>query len=78
MPYRIMGRPRQSPSKVLTRKEKEEKKVLEAEADAILDRLFENPSGDNRKEIERLGWIEKRLLDIEGEEPLDVNSDFGL
>lgn len=64
---------------------KEEKKIptaielirmreLEAEADHLLDLLFEHP--DDRKLIERLNWIDKAYVALSGDTPLDIGEYF--
>lgn len=71
-----MTKIKQAPRKILTPEEKEQVKELEKECDIILDSIFDHITDDNRQKINRLNWIEKRILDIKGESPLDVNSDF--
>lgn len=71
-----MTKIKQAPRKNLTPEEKEQVKELEKECDIILDSIFDHITDDNRQKINRLNWIEKRILDIKGESPLDVNGDF--
>lgn len=69
-----MPRVKQEPAKILSREEQKQLEDLEREYDKELDRLFDHP--DDRKALERIGWIEKKILDIKGEKPLEVNDDF--
>lgn len=71
-----MTKVKQEPHKILTPEEKAQVKELEIESDLILDWLFDHATEDNSKKINRLNWIDKKILDIKGESPLDVNSDF--
>lgn len=71
-----MTKIKQAPRKNLTPEEKEQVKELEKECDIILDSIFDHITDDNRQKINRLNWIEKRILDIKGESPLDINGDF--
>ena len=66
-----MPRVKQDPAKTLSREEQKLLETLEREYDKELDHLFDHP--DDRKAI---GWIEKKILDIKGEKPLEVNDDF--
>lgn len=69
-----MPRVKQDPAKTLSRQEQKQLEALEREYDKELDHLFDHP--DDRKALERIGWIEKKILDIKGEKPLEVNDDF--
>ena len=69
-----MPRVKQDPAKTLSREEQKLWETLEREYDKELDHLFDPP--DDRKALERIGWIEKKILDIKGEKPLEVNDDF--
>lgn len=69
-----MPRVKQEPAKILSREEQKQLEDLEREYDKELDRLFDHL--DDRKALERIGWIEKKILDIKGEKPLEVNDDF--
>jgi hypothetical protein len=69
-----MPRVKQDPAKTLSREEQKQLESLEREYDKELDHLFDHP--DDRKALERIGWIEKKILDIKGEKPLEVNDDF--
>lgn len=51
-------------------------KELEAEIGRILDFIFNHPGDDNRERIERMGWLEKRIMDLSGERALEINEDF--
>lgn len=51
-------------------------KELEAEIGRILDFIFNHPGDDNRERIERMGWLEKRIMDLSGERTLEINEDF--
>lgn len=48
------------------------------ELEIVVDSMYDDLSGDpgDHKLIERLGWIEKRILDLSGERALEVNEDF--
>nr|DAH03307.1 MAG TPA: hypothetical protein [Caudoviricetes sp.] len=69
-----MPKIKQEPVKSLSVEEQKQIEALEKEYDKVLDLLFDCP--DDRKALERIGWIEKKILDIKGEKPLDVNDDF--
>ena len=69
-----MPRVKQDPAKTLSREEQKLLETLEREYDKELDHLFDHP--DDRKALERIGLIEKKILDIKGEKPLEVNDDF--
>ena len=69
-----MPRVKQDTAKKLSREEQKQLETLEREYDKELDHLFDHP--DDRKALERIGWIEKKILDIKGEKPLEVNDDF--
>ena len=69
-----MPRVKQDPAKTLSREEQKLLETLEREYDKELDHLFDHP--DDRKALERIGWTEKKILDIKGEKPLEVNDDF--
>lgn len=71
-----MTRTKQEQRKIMTPKEKKQVESLEAESDRILDQLFEHPTEDNSKLIGRLNWIDKKILDLKGENALEVNEDF--
>lgn len=71
-----MTRVKKEPIKILTVAEKEQVKTLEAESDRILDYLFEHAGEDNSQLVNRLNWIDKKVLDITGEGALEVNEDF--
>ena len=69
-----MPRVKQDPAKTLSREEQKQLETLDREYDKELDHLFDHP--DDLKALERIGWIEKKILDIKGEKPLEVNDDF--
>ena len=69
-----MPKIKQEPVKSLSVEEQKQIEALEKEYDKVLDLLFD--CTDDRKALERIGWIEKKILDIKGEKPLDVNDDF--
>nr|DAS91885.1 MAG TPA: hypothetical protein [Caudoviricetes sp.] len=71
-----MTRTKQEQRKVMTPEEKEQVENLEAESDRILDHLFTHPGEDNSKQVNRLNWIDKKILDLKGEDALEVNEDF--
>lgn len=71
-----MTRVKKEPIKILTAAEEEQVKTLEAESDRILDYLFEHAGEDNSQLVNRLNWIDKKVLDITGEGALEVNEDF--
>ena len=60
----------------MTPEEEEEVEKLEAESDRILDYLFAHPGEDNSKRVDRLNWIDKKILGLKGEDALEVNEDF--
>ncbi|MBD9165879.1 MAG: hypothetical protein EGQ00_02340 [Parabacteroides johnsonii] len=71
-----MTRTKQEQRKIMTPEEEEQVEKLEAESDRILDRLFEHPTEDNSRLVSRLNWIDKKILDLKGEDALEVNEDF--
>ena len=73
-----MGRTKQEPAKILSRAEQEKLEALYKEEEAITDWLFENSSDDQDFDAMArcLREVGKKILDLEGKAPLDVNSDF--
>lgn len=71
-----MIRTKQEQRKVMTPEEKAQVEKLEAESDRILDYLFAHPGEGNSDRVNRLNWIDKKILDLKGEGALEVNEDF--